>query len=81
MMIITNNPKKYARELAEGHDVFWACSLNMGGRWIIAKYPERGYVHHSALNNTETGECTILGYGPSRTKFSRSKFGLPLLGT
>lgn len=39
------------------------------------KYPERGYLHHSALDGTNQGEeCLILGYGPSRTRYPELGF-------
>jgi len=78
MLYITNKPHLYEKERLEGHDVVWECALNMGAKWIITMYPERGYIYHGDLSNTQSGPCTILGYGPSRLKFNRSKFAGPV---
>lgn len=78
MLIITNQPDKYKKEKAEGHEIAWALALNTGASWIRHKYPDRGYVHHRALYGTASGACLILGYGPSRSSFVVDKVDIPV---
>lgn len=78
MLIITNNPDKYKAESKDGHTVVWALSLNTGAEWAQKRHPDRGFINYRDLYGKSKGSCLILGYGPSRTKFSRERFDGPV---